>query len=141
MIWRTQTPSHNARRIYGRAGKAAGPEVGTEGSNRRRYERHLYEREGMLTELSPTGQPAGTWPVRLQNLSRCGMGLCSKRMVHVARHVLLELPGFQGGPARLHFGVVRQTRYAEGEGYIVGVEFQPRPKTQAIQQWLRKRGW
>lgn len=108
-------------------------------ANRRLFERHLVDCSCRVTELDEFGHPGGTWTCRLADLSRSGAGLRSRRMVHQGRHVFIELESASGAP-KLLFGVVRQARYAEGEGYAIGIEFRAVPPNSAIRNWLAQRG-
>jgi hypothetical protein len=108
-------------------------------ANRRRFERLNYLKCVRLTELDDFGNPAASWECRVVDLSRGGLGVRSRRMVHKGRSILIEFPNV-AGKTKLLFGVVRQSRYAEGEGYVIGVEFQAIPKTPAVRSWLDQRG-
>jgi hypothetical protein len=107
--------------------------------NRRQFERVAFSNNIRVTELDDFGNPAAGWDCRVADLSRGGMGFRSRRMIHKGRSVLIEFANV-GGATKLLFGVVRQSRYAEGEGYVVGVEFQAVPKTQPVRVWLGQRG-
>ena len=108
-------------------------------SNRRRFERVGYNKNVRVTELDDFGHPAADWECRVVDLSRGGIGVRSRRMVHKGRSILIEFANVNGA-TKVLFGVVRQSRYAEGEGYVIGVEFQAVPKTQSIRVWLDQRG-
>lgn len=109
------------------------------GTSRRRFERVEYTKAVRITEVDDFGNPTSSWECRIVDLSRGGVGIRSRRMVHQGRAVLIEVPGVEG-TTKLLYGVVRQCRYAEGEGYAVGVEFKAVPQTQTIRLWLTNRG-
>lgn len=60
-------------------------------------------------------------------------------MVYLGQFLFVEVENAPGAP-RLLFGIVRQSRYCEGEGYAIGVEFRSIPRTSAIRNWLMQRG-
>jgi hypothetical protein len=110
------------------------------GASRREFDRYALDRPAYITELDQFGNPGPTWKVRVVDLSRGGVGIRSRRMVHQGRAVLIELEGGEPGRSKLLSGIVRQSRYAEGEGYAIGVLFRAVPNTSAVRQWLSSRG-
>jgi hypothetical protein len=108
--------------------------------NRRQFERHPVDRPAKVTEMDEFGNPGPCWLCRLVDISRGGLGIRSKRMVHMGRGVLIELDGATPGAGKLLYGVVRQSRYVESEGYAVGVQFRSVPTTSAVRNWLSMRG-
>ena len=110
-------------------------------SNRRRFERVPLDRSGALTELNEMGDPGASWPCRLVDLSRGGMGLRSRRMVHLGRLVLLVVVLGPDTPPKLLCGEVRQCRYVQGEGYVIGVLFRAPPPTATVKAWLANMGF
>ena len=118
----------------------AGPGPDPAHPNRRRFDRVEFQKMVHVTELDDFGNPASSWECRVVDLSRCGLGLRSRRMVHHGRGLLIEVQGLPGQPGRVLFGVVRQSRYAEGEGYAVGLEFKSIPHTTPVRAWLSQRG-
>jgi hypothetical protein len=115
------------------------PRPSSDPSNRRTFERHGMDRQAHLTELDEFGNPGTTWKVRVVDLSRGGVGIRSRRMVHMGRSVLVEFD-CEPGRRRLLFGVVKHSRYAEGEGYALGVQLKAVPSTSAVQHWMLARG-
>jgi hypothetical protein len=109
-------------------------------SKRRDYDRLSFESTATITELDEFGSPGASWRVRLSDLSRSGLGLRSRRMVHLGRRVLLELRTTEARGTKVLFGTVRQSRYSEGEGYVVGIAFKALPRTTVIRDWLASRG-
>jgi hypothetical protein len=112
---------------------------GAKGVERRRYQRVETTRTVKVTEFQDSRPASQTWECRLVDISRGGEGLRSRRMVHVGRSLLIEVPA-KGGPTRVLYGVVRQSRYAEGEGNAIGLEFTATPQDHAFLKWLSKRG-
>jgi hypothetical protein len=121
----------------GEPGNAARGALST--NNRRRFDRVACTKSVRVTEMDGFGNPTSTWDCRIVDLSRGGTGLRSRRMIHTGRSVIIEVPGVDGA-TKVLYGVVRQCRYAEGEGYAVGVEFRALPAGQGIRQWLAGRG-
>jgi hypothetical protein len=113
---------------------------GADLSNRRQFERHPVDRPAKVTEMDEFGNPGPCWLCRLVDISRGGLGVRSKRMVHMGRGVLIELDGATPAATKLLYGVVRQSRYVESEGYAVGVQFRSVPTTSAVRNWLSMRG-
>jgi hypothetical protein len=109
-------------------------------AKRREFDRLSFESTAILTELDEFGNPGASWSVKVSDLSRSGLGIRSRRMVHLGRRVLLELHTAQSHTTKVLFGTVRQSRYSEGEGYVVGVAFKALPATAAIRNWLSSRG-
>jgi hypothetical protein len=116
------------------------PTGGAELGNRRQFERHSVDRPAKVTEMDEFGNPGPCWLCRLVDISRGGLGIRSKRMVHMGRGVLIELDGTTPASTKLLYGVVRQSRYVESEGYAVGVQFRSVPTTSAVRNWLSMRG-
>ncbi|GIK18276.1 MAG: hypothetical protein AMXMBFR77_10640 [Phycisphaerales bacterium] len=92
----------------------------------------------VLAELSRNGEPSEPWEAVSLDLSRSGVGLRSRRMVHKGRLVLLAVPPKGNRPGRLYCGKVMQSRYAEGIGYIVGLRFEECPEGIHIDRWWNK---
>src|SRR5690606_28447665 len=88
----------------------------TAAANRRLFERHPVDFRARVTELDQFGNPGMSWECRLVDVSRGGIGLRSRRMSYQGRHMLVEVERARG-QVKLLFGVVRQSRYSEGEGY------------------------
>jgi hypothetical protein len=109
-------------------------------SNRRGYERFTLDRPGRVTELDQFGNPGHTWAVRVVDLSRGGVGIRSRRMVHQGRLVVVEMDTAEPGRCKVLLGVVKQSRYAEGEGYAIGVQFKAFPMTATLRSWMAARG-
>jgi hypothetical protein len=109
-------------------------------ANRRLFDRHAVNRACRVTELDQLGNPGASWECRIVDLSRSGLGLRSRRMAYQGRHILVEIPAATDRPAKVLFGVIRQSRYSEGEGYAIGVEFRAMPQSTVVRNWLSQRG-
>jgi PilZ domain len=102
----------------------------------RRHDRADLSRPAVAVELDRDGAPLAPWTVRTFDLSRSGLGFVSRRMVHVGRHVVIELIGAGKERQTVLFGVVRQCRYEEGKGYMVGLEFKQVAIGTLLRQYL-----
>lgn len=105
---------------------------------RRTHDRQGVELSVVMAELSRNGEPGEPWEAVSLDLSRSGVGLRSRRMVHKGRLVLLAVAPKGNRPGRLYCGKVMQSRYAEGIGYIVGVRFEECPEGIHIDRWWNK---
>lgn len=105
---------------------------------KRQFERIAVDRRATGVELDPFGAPGAPFECTIQNLSRGGLGLCATRMIHLDRRLFIEVEDAEG-KFRLLFGMVRQVRYVEGQGYIFGIQFEPLPTTGPAAAWMSKR--
>jgi hypothetical protein len=119
------------------AGSETSPDA--RGAERRRFERLYADKTVRITELDGFGNPGATWECRVVDISRGGLGMRSRRMVHCGRNVIIEVPNV-GGRTKVLCGTVRQSRYAEGEGYVVGLQFIEVPQSHAVRSWMTQRG-
>jgi PilZ domain-containing protein len=103
------------------------------GNDRRRWPRTTLETVVVLTELDRFGAPIATWSCKTRDIGRGGLGLCSKRLVHAHRNVLITIGTGPGRGQRILSGVVRHSRYNQVQGYILGVEFAPVPSPVSVQ--------
>jgi hypothetical protein len=74
------------------------------------------------------------------DLSRGGLGLRSRRMVHQGRCLFVRIDLGKAKPSKVLFGLVKQCRYSEGEGYAVGLEFRTIPETPTVKAWMAQNG-
>jgi hypothetical protein len=107
---------------------------------RRIFERLALDKASIITELDEFGNPGASWSCRIVDLSRGGLGLRSRRMVHQGRCLFIRIDLGKNRPAKLLFGVVKQSRYSEGEGYAVGLEFRTVPETPSVKAWMAQNG-
>jgi len=108
-------------------------------AEKRKFERVSVSRQAVATELDQFGSPGSPFDCTVFNISRGGLGICASRMVHVDRRIFIEVPGQPGHEPRLFYGNVRQVRYVEAQGYIVGIQFEPIPKSGPVDTWLTRR--
>ena len=122
------------------ASEQGAPGAGSEESMRcrRTHDRQGVELPVVMAELSRNGEPGEPWEAVSLDLSRSGVGLRSRRMVHKGRLVLLAVAPKGNRPGRLYCGKVMQSRYAEGIGYIVGIRFEECPEGIHIDRWWSK---
>lgn len=106
------------------------------GASRREHQRLDFERPVKVYELDEAGHPGPEWLCRAVDISRGGIGLRSRRMVHEGRKLLIRVPAGPGGKEKLLYGAVRQSRYQENEGCVIGVKFEELPRTWGISKWL-----
>lgn len=102
------------------------PPLTCPGPDRRRWPRTDLHTTITVTELDRKGQPSGSWTCTTLNISRGGLAISSRRMVHEDRHLLVEFPAGPKRPPRRLGGVVRHNRCDQGR-YIIGIEFEPVP--------------
>lgn len=103
----------------------------------RDHARVKYQVEAKVTEIDMHGRPQGTWLCKTSDLSRSGIGLISRRLVHIGRHMLLELETATG--TRVLYGVVRHCAYCEGLGHTIGIEFTKPEDNPTLKHWLNTR--
>lgn len=115
------------------------PQLTPSETEKRTFERLAISRKARVTEVDQFGTPGSEVACSATNISRGGMGLCLPRMIHLNRGVLIEVFGGANEPPRLFYGLVRQCRYIEGQGYIVGIQFEVMPKTTALEMWRNDR--
>jgi hypothetical protein len=106
---------------------------------KRQFERIPVSRQARLIELDSFDAPGQPFPCTVLNVSRGGIGLCVIRMIHLERRVFVEVMGNPGDRPRLFFGTVKQVRYVEGQGHIVGIQFEPIPSSTPVAKWLSRR--
>lgn len=106
--------------------------------SRRRWERHAYSATLRVYEVNARGEPQPGYACEAFDVSRGGVGFRSRKMLNTGTPVLIEAPGIE--KPRLLSGVVKSARYAEGRGYVIGVEFGPPPESEAVQAWLSEHG-
>ncbi len=105
-------------------------------ASQRQWERSPFHQEVRVCEVDSAGAPGAEWTCRAADISRGGMGLRSRRMVHEGRHLLIRVPTGPKSRDKLLYGRVKQTRYEEGEGFVIGVEFKEVPRTWAVTKWF-----
>jgi hypothetical protein len=121
-----------------RSGDQAARSVLPDPLNMRRHERVVCDKPVRAYEIDESGTVGPGWEARLTDISRGGMGLTARRMVHNGRGVFVEWDDPDLG--KLYFGIVRQADYREGIGYTIGLQFEEVPNTKHVVRWLHQRG-
>lgn len=132
----TAAPTQSSAGADGRSGES--PSTGS--ATRRAHERRGFDRHVLVYELDDAGIPGQEWQCRAVDISRGGIGLRSRRMVHAGRRLFIRFPAGHGAPEKLLFGVVKQSRYQEGEGFVIGVKFEEQPQSWGIAKWAASHG-
>lgn len=103
--------------------------------NRRRHPRIVMSTPVTVHEIDEQFVIGPAFSAQAQDLSRSGLGLTTRRMIHNQRTlaVIFRLPG---KPADVYFGVAQHVRYASEGEYHVGVEFSSAPANADVAQWL-----
>jgi hypothetical protein len=109
-------------------------------SNRREHERHDLHREATAVDFNEFGIPQSSWRCTVVNISRSGMGICSRKMIHIGRNLLIMIQEPGHAKPRLLYGIARNSRYSAGEGHIVGLQFQTMPESPALRRWAKENG-
>lgn len=96
-------------------------------TNRRSFARARATADGQLFEVTAEGTLAGPIACAVTDFSRGGMGITSRRMLHVGVKIVVVLPAHEGD-TRVLAGEVRNVRYA-GQGlHHIGAQFCPVPE-------------
>lgn len=111
----------------------SGTPANLDGPESRDHLRVSYTADIKVTEIDVHGRSQGTWMCKTSDLSRSGIGLISRRLVHIGREMLLELETDTG--KRLLCGVVRHCAYCEGVGHAIGIEFTNPEDNPVIKRW------
>jgi len=104
-------------------------------ASRRAFERVPCLTTAMAFEITPDDTVLPGCPANVQNLSKSGIGLRSRRMYNVGTQVVI-LISTKGSQTRPYFGIIRQCRYAGKALYAVGVEFTPPIETESVTRWM-----
>ena len=86
-----------------------------------------WEREVSVTELSETDAAVRSWPCCAFGLTRSGLTLRSRPMVHEGRVLAIRIPEAGASEPRQLYGVVKSSSYLMGKGYLLAVEFCAKP--------------
>lgn len=95
--------------------------------NRRAFPRAETSADGRLFEVQDHGGMAAPIACEVTDLSRGGMGVVSRRMLHIGSTVIVVLPSAEGDP-RILAGQVRNIAYAGNGLHRVGVQFCAMPE-------------
>lgn len=113
---------------------ASAPRSGAQ--SRRAHVRASVGLEAIVHEIGADNVVGPGLPGRTFDLSRGGVGLLLKRMIHPGKTmaIFIALPG---KPRSVYFGEVRSCVYVpDGQMYQVGVQFIPAPTAKPVKQWL-----
>jgi hypothetical protein len=103
--------------------------------SRREFERVACATPARVFEITPENGVLAECPALVQDLSKCGIGLRSRKLFAVGGRVVLLLSAKSGEP-RPYFGIVRQSRYTGKSMYSVGIEFIPPVQSESITRWM-----
>lgn len=92
-----------------------------------------------MHEIDAHGSPQAGWNCQSVDISRSGIGLRSRRMIHAGRGVFVSV-ALNNGRRKLLYGEVRYSHYAQHGEYRVGVEFQTPPPTDEVAQFIASQG-
>lgn len=111
----------------------------TEGATRRDHERKDLGSAASVHEFDEFGDVGAGFACEAADISRSGMGIRSRRMIHPGRTVVVRMRP-ASGTDRLFFGTVCYSRYDAKSLYHVGIRFVSRPETPGVLRWLKLEG-
>ena len=112
------------------------------GAERRVFQRQPLDHAARVLELDEMAKPGEPWECRVLDVSRGGIGLRSRRMIHIGRTLFVIVSLGAGKPRQLLCGTVRQCRYIEGGGgYAIGVKFCDPPRSKWLNAWMIEQGF
>lgn len=106
---------------------------------RRAHERVPIDTIATVAQLDNYNVPGQSWQCRVADISRGGLGLKSKRMVHQGTRVLIAF-ALGNGEKRALCGLVRAVHYEEGAGYTLGLQFEALPTGNPVREWMTSQG-
>jgi hypothetical protein len=117
----------------------ARPAYTEDGSNKREHDRKAINLSGEMFEHIEGELPGDAYPCAVVDISRSGVGLHSKKMVHQGRKVFVAIaqPGTPGR-FKMLYGEVRYSRYVERGLYHVGVKFCDVSSSSYLVQWVER---
>lgn len=107
------------------------------GRNRREHERTGVSKAVVVHELGEYNAVLAGVDGTTVDVSRSGIGISMRKMMHIGRTVIILMPGPDGKNKAL-FGTVAYSAYKEGGLYHVGVRFCPNPGGSNVNDWLRE---
>ncbi len=107
-----------------------------EGRNRRVHERLDLDKPVRVHEIGAFDAVDGGIDGTAVDVSRAGMGISTRKMMHIGRRVIVLVPSPEG-PCKALFGTVAYSAYKEGGRYHIGVRLCPNPGSPVISTWLR----
>ncbi len=114
------------------------PETPTTQS-RRLHERRTIAATAFVYEIDEHGEIVAGFGCETIDISRSGLGLRSRRMVHTGMRVVVQLL-LTGGASKVLHGCVRYSRYDAKGNYHIGVRFESFPICTTARQRLRAEG-
>lgn len=90
-------------------------------------------------ELNERGEPAGPADAQSIDISRGGFGFATRRLYHVGRTLIIEIPKAGERIPTFLYGSVRHSRYVPGRGNVVGLQLSPLPESPEIMEWVARR--
>ncbi len=116
---------------------APAPRGFAEGRNRRHHDRLDLRRPVRIYEIGEFDKvDAGIDGIAV-DLSRSGIGISTRKMMHITRRVVVLMPGPDGAHKAL-FGTVVYAAYKEGGRYHIGVRFCDAPASAPVAEFLRR---
>jgi len=106
--------------------------------------RRAHERKGLgsaasIHELDEFGDVGTGFACEAADISRSGMGVRSRRMIHPGKSVFVRMKPASGGE-KLFFGTVCYSRYDAKSLYHIGIRFVARPESAGVARWLKIEG-
>lgn len=108
------------------------------GRNLRQHERKPMPRDAIATEVLADGTIRMSWPCRVADLSRGGIGLISRRLAHRGTLVLVRVAKADGTYNDPVFGAVVHVRYLKDGDHHLGVSFRPVPARGPVRDWVNE---
>ncbi|MFN0010765.1 MAG: PilZ domain-containing protein [Phycisphaerales bacterium] len=135
----TDTAARAAKATVKRAAKpGAVPQGFAEGRQRRQHDRLELGKAVTIHEIGAFDAIGPGLEGLAVDVSRSGMGISTRRMMHMDRAVVVLMPNADGTCRAFH-GKVRYSAYKEGGRYHVGVQFCAGSGAASVQAWLRQR--
>ena len=86
-----------------------------------------WHRAVWVGELGDADAVVRSWECAAFDLSRSGLTLRSRSMVHVGRTLEIRIPEAGAEQPRTLYGTVTDSTYQMGKGYILAIEFCAKP--------------
>ncbi len=114
----------------------SGPARGfADARNRREHDRIDLNKPVRIHEIGEFDRVDAGMDGRAVDVSRSGLGISTRKMLHIGRRVIVLMPG-PNGAQRALFGDVCFAAYKEGGTYHIGVRLCANPGSAVITQWL-----
>ncbi|MBX3385055.1 MAG: PilZ domain-containing protein [Phycisphaeraceae bacterium] len=117
--------------------RTPGGDPGTQTGCRRRFPRQSIRRQAWLFEFSSSMSVSAPMACHTHDISRGGISVFTKRMIHAGRLVCVRIDSpDEGDKPRLLVGVVKTCRYDDEGLYITGVQFETPRQDGRLKAWL-----